>query len=74
MRKCLLSKPHECVCVSASKSIFVSCRVPRDMLLPCSLLADHLNLNASLEDAAAVSLIGWAWMIIMSGLAISLFC
>lgn len=31
------------------------CRVPREMLLPCSLLADHLNLNASLEDAAAVS-------------------
>ena len=30
-------------------------RVPREMLLSCSLLADHLNLNASLEDSAAVS-------------------
>lgn len=30
-------------------------RVPREMLLSCSLLADHLNLNASLEDPAAVS-------------------
>ena len=29
--------------------------VPRDMLLPCSLLADHLHINASLEESTAVS-------------------
>ena len=30
-------------------------RVPNEILLPCSLLADHLQINGSIDDPTAVS-------------------